>query len=657
MQTNLVTWLLLLIIVPAVLMARTPSPLPATLLQLFLRSRSGAARVRGESSCLDTLQEMASSPAQFLTYILHSGKGINDLGDYLGCSNDPKSNYIVMQVEGLPIALDQGLCLPKVCMPEDLEDIKPYIAVAMTQVANSLRDDSDTDTEITSKDIKFVNIPQAEKSFNIYGPGFVITVGALGAIILICCYFTAKGAATISKGSIGACFDLSRNMNILVEDNRRGDADLRIFDGVRVLMIAWVVLGHVFYMAQDVPVSNPGQLTDFIEDYSKAWIYNASFSVDVFFFMSGFLLAYLLLKKFMQGSNVLSWVLYVHRAIRLYPAQLLVLVIYCFIIPAIGTGPMFFRVFENVTENCSRIWWKILLFLENANSEDVDCVGWIWYTSIDFQFFILSPFAVYLYSKWRKLGMFVLALVMAASLLVTWGIASKYNIWASMSRVNDDFYGLYYDKPYCRAPAYIVGLMLGLLYYDSRNEPGPALAKINSAISDNIVVRGIMYVAGLAGLFGLIQTMYYLNKFSKDLSRTQDMIYLLFSRPLFVVCLVLVMWPSMLGKGRVQKFLLGSHPAYVIGKLTYGIYMYHQLIMDYFKFCEKKSLYFEYVSNSVQFWPYWAMACVAATLSFLFFEQPLFNLERMLLPGGLPRKAVAKGEEETKGLVPTATKE
>lgn len=69
-------------------------------------------------------------------------------------------------------------------------------------------------------------------------------------------------------------------------------------NGIRVLSMAWVVLGHTFLIGLTaMPLKFPKQALDAIGNPTYQFIVNAFFSVDSFFYLSGFLVCSSMLKK------------------------------------------------------------------------------------------------------------------------------------------------------------------------------------------------------------------------------------------------------------------------------------------------------------------------------------------------------------------------
>ncbi|CAD8060764.1 unnamed protein product [Paramecium sonneborni] len=102
----------------------------------------------------------------------------------------------------------------------------------------------------------------------------------------------------------------------------------------------------------------------------KSWViiilYDMMFAVDIFFWVGGFFLGYVMCEERKAQS--------VHRLMRIWPCYLLCIAINSYIIPYIGTGPRWFLQ-ERATQ-CPGGAWKKALFIDNFYEDWLLCFGW-----------------------------------------------------------------------------------------------------------------------------------------------------------------------------------------------------------------------------------------------------------------------------------------
>lgn len=119
---------------------------------------------------------------------------------------------------------------------------------------------------------------------------------------------------------------------------------LDILNGVRVMAMCNVILGHQMQFRMGMsPSANINGLYREFEDPALGFVYAGFYAVDTFFWMTGTLTGYLLLKEIANRRGQLNWgLVYFHRAWRLLPALAFTLFfIWAFLI-YMGNGPRWY---------------------------------------------------------------------------------------------------------------------------------------------------------------------------------------------------------------------------------------------------------------------------------------------------------------------------
>ena len=82
-------------------------------------------------------------------------------------------------------------------------------------------------------------------------------------------------------------------MKLLVRPRaKQGDQVLEVFNGIRVLCCAFVILGNTFFYILKGPLQNLEAAQQWIHSYFFAYVLSADLAVDVFFWMAAFLGSY-----------------------------------------------------------------------------------------------------------------------------------------------------------------------------------------------------------------------------------------------------------------------------------------------------------------------------------------------------------------------------
>ena len=246
------------------------------------------------------------------------------------------------------------------------------------------------------------------------------------------------------------------------------------------------------------PIQNLESLQDWISSRYFSFIISADLFVDAFFWLGAFLASYQLLMRMSinEGRLPSSKIkLYLCRMMRLWPLYIFTLLFFWrFMVLLGGEGPMFFQYDEHAKCGSSFVWH--LLFLNNIipwGSRD-SCMQWTWYLACDVQFFMLVPLLIAIYYHSRKKFWISIGLLWFTSALLSAIVIVKNDFSASYFTYKDTYWTVFYEKPWARLPAYLVGIICGCSYYSYKHEqfmqPGPIRQNVQSSPdSDSNLVR------------------------------------------------------------------------------------------------------------------------------------------------------------------------
>ncbi|CAF1018529.1 unnamed protein product [Brachionus calyciflorus] len=259
--------------------------------------------------------------------------------------------------------------------------------------------------------------------------------------------------------------------------------EITCLDGIRLFSMLWIIWSHTYnYIIERIDfflVDNIKNIHSLNQEPKSQLIINGMFGVDSFFLMGAFLLTFKFLSKLKKSNRLtpFEWVYYyVQRYWRLAPPMLITLVIFNWIIPYMGYGPLWNQNnFPRNNEDCHRYWWTYVLFINNfvPNGKGTQCMGYFWYIPNDYQFYAVSPFFLIILFKFPKIGKAVLLACLVATLSVLGYLSAQ--VYESRNKVIEivlvDMWEDVYIKPYCRASPWIIGMFLGYLFYKLKNKP------------------------------------------------------------------------------------------------------------------------------------------------------------------------------------------
>ncbi|MBA3832668.1 MAG: acyltransferase [Chthoniobacterales bacterium] len=127
--------------------------------------------------------------------------------------------------------------------------------------------------------------------------------------------------------------------------------------------------------------------------------------VDLFFVLSGYLIAGQLLTPLARGKQLDLARFFWRRALRILPAYLVILAIYFFL--------PFLREFPEIPP-----LWKFLAFAQNIDLRGGTAFSHAWSLCVEGQFYLILPFLLLLIVQWKNGGVFVACAVFVAGLVL-----------------------------------------------------------------------------------------------------------------------------------------------------------------------------------------------------------------------------------------------
>ena len=382
------------------------------------------------------------------------------------------------------------------------------------------------------------------------------------------------------------CFSVSKNYGNFL--NIRNVATNSL-DGMRTLSMSWVVFGHTLIW----PIMAAGGYSN-IEDiipiqqhratlmgtWTGQAVQSAEFSVDTFFYMSGFLALYVGLKKLSKLSplQVLQGapLMYLDRWLRLTPLYMFIVWFYVYVIPVTSTGPYWSTHLAGDVSNCKEYWWQNILYIQTIYTtlgfKGGSCYGVSWYLADDMMFFYLVPLIICLALISTSLALVFLGTAWTGSILYTL-IETIQHHWSAGSFDTSDYSQKYYQPPWTRCPPYLMGAAFGIIWFHWHDQ-------ITTTVSSRRTVRvGLL----LASAFLLLSTVYGLagdaDSVPTTTSRGWMALYVTFSKPAWTLGLICLNILCFTHNGGAMSWILQLPIFGYLGKLSYSMYLLHPTVL------------------------------------------------------------------------------
>src|SRR5262249_29314314 len=272
-----------------------------------------------------------------------------------------------------------------------------------------------------------------------------------------------------------------------------------------------------------------------------------SLGVDVFFVLSGFLITTLLAEEWQRRGSISLKAFYLRRALRLWPAFITLLafcVLSSFLVTSAEEAAM--RRREVIVSGCYIVNWH------NLHKTPMFLLGHTWSLSVEEQFYLLWPVLLYLMLRWNLPRRRILLLVCAGilgSALLRLGLCLAGRDLGNGPDIIRLYMGL--DT---RADSLLTGCLAGLLATWGLL-PGSRRFVFWAGLGSLLSVAGLGF---LAWRRCLEHSQYYHGLFTVAAMMVGVIIIRQLSAP-----------------SRWGALLLESAPLVGLGRISYGLYLYH----------------------------------------------------------------------------------
>ncbi|XP_076352304.1 nose resistant to fluoxetine protein 6-like [Tachypleus tridentatus] len=280
-------------------------------------------------------------------------------------------------------ALRIGICVPSTCTIHDVQKIATKVGGWLKLKGSVQNCEVKSSVQLTARQIVSICILSAIL--------FLVVTGSALDVYRNVLRKKNQAAPEEKQGKMEeffGCFSLRSNF-LKLFSTKSSEQTIKSIHGIRFLTIIWIIMAHTVNEYHYGMMSGVFNLKTQVGYFDNQFLVQASISVDTFFCISGFLTMYYV--WFYTGGKAEKlnvWKFILIRYFRLTPPLVLTLCI-LFILPLLGSGPVWSEVLMPYVEGCYSTWWRNLLYI-NTLYEPVKCLGQTWYISCDFIYHVLS---------------------------------------------------------------------------------------------------------------------------------------------------------------------------------------------------------------------------------------------------------------------------
>lgn len=577
----------------------------------------------------------------------YSGFNFNNLGNFDECKKIDRAKYALLVYSESPVIVET-LCGPSNCTEEDyftFSALPPGVVV-------------------------FPEKYQRDR-YHTYSSGAICMLVFIGIITAIAIMGTFMDYLVIdSRDSIGfrilLCFSILSNGKRLLttrSQERLGKPDaLGLLDGIRVMSIGWVILGHTCLNYFSITaISNFQTAVHELSTANYIIVYGGFYAVDSFFWLSGLLMSYLFILEVHKTATFSMWKLamvYIHRYLRITPVFMFAALFFWSMQVYLGSGPLWVDI-GSLTGDCDKHWYTNMIYLNNfiPDWKTSNCLGVGWYLADDMQYFVISPVIILLYCKYNKLfGWAAVGLLCILSVVTSGYVAHHFNLSPAIFAASNgsNYFDFYYNKPYTRVAPYALGVACGFIVYSYRkyqdtNEVYDSISLMIAKSQEKWYIRVITFIVGLALLNVLIFSQYDNYKHPGSgleyhhWSRTDNIAFIALERLVYGLAMSCIFLPMVLGHFKPITAFLSLYPFSLLARFTFAIYLIHYSIIQTMLRSQKNVLILDEYNNIRDTIYFFIVSLMFAVPVVLLIEMPSGNLEKLLFGKAPPH---AKPKEE-----------
>ncbi|KAL1506261.1 hypothetical protein ABEB36_005655 [Hypothenemus hampei] len=418
------------------------------------------------------------------------------------------------------------------------------------------------------------------------------------------------------------CFSFYSNVKKWSYTKLGGDS-LPVIHGLRFLSMVWVISVHTSYFQRDFIQNIPHGMR-LSESFFAQIFSNSTFCVDTYFFLSGFLLAYLFFKKKEEclNSKEINYFntikkyafMLTHRFLRLTPTYVIALLLCSLVYTYFSRQSTLF--FDETPEVlCDKYWWRNLLYINNLFPRSEMCLSWSWYLSVDMQFFAIGSFLLLLSIIHFKTAAGLLGFMIFIQIAAT--TFKSYSL-GFIPTLDDQLEHLdaIYDLPWNRIGPYLVGVATAYIL----------IIKLDNKLILKERTRLILWV-----IFPLLNLWILFTLYTRQLSVEYSAFYMGVSRTLWGVGIAWFVIALNTGNAQLLRKLM-SYSAWVpLGRLTYCAYLLNPLVITMIALGSESGIIATTPQTVLAVTGVFTLTMLMSFLFCLFFETPFILLTKLFL--------------------------
>jgi peptidoglycan/LPS O-acetylase OafA/YrhL len=290
--------------------------------------------------------------------------------------------------------------------------------------------------------------------------------------------------------------------------------------------------------------------------YGGRWLPGGFLGVDIFFVISGFLITALLIAEWTRTQTLDLRAFYARRALRLLPALFVTVAGVCLLQAVVGAVPGAAPLWQSITATL----FYVANWLQLAHPAATGYLDHTWSLAIEEQFYLVWPWLLLLA---LRRGVTPRRLAAGCSVAAVAVLAARALVFAA-SAPGPNTYKLFYVGTVFRADSLLAGIVVAALFADAVERRG---ARRFSRSLPEPLRRAVAEALPWAGAAGLAACVYRARLRAPWLYHG--------GYTLVALCAAVVVAHLAFVERSWFSRLLSLPPLVGVGRISYGIYLYH----------------------------------------------------------------------------------
>ncbi|XP_014482754.1 PREDICTED: nose resistant to fluoxetine protein 6-like [Dinoponera quadriceps] len=425
-------------------------------------------------------------------------------------------------------------------------------------------------------------------------------------------------------GQVLVCFSVYTNTRIIFDTELTTNA-IPVIHGLRFLGMVWIIMVHTLYYSIDYIDNMPWIIRQSNSGFAVQILSNSTLTVDTYFFLSGFLLAYTYLshresmhKTQTEPINYTTklkefFVGVTKRLFRLTPAYMMTIGI-VYLNSSWYNKTSQFYMNERPYETCAKYWWRNLLYINNLFSRSSMCMSWSWYLSNDMQFFVIGFILLILSTIYFYTTVVILCILLIGTIVLS-GYISYVNDYVPTLDEQYRLLDVLYDPPWTRIGPYIIGMITAYV-----------ILKLNKKL---ILKRRTVILCWCLGSACNISVLFGL--YERHISVLAAAFYVALSRTVWAIGLAWILLACYTKHGGIVNQLLSFKGWIPLSRLTFCAYLLNPFIISSIHLHRESNVHADFLPTAALFLGNLAISYFCAYALSLMSETPYILLIQKFL--------------------------